>query len=237
VERPRLGELLIQAGVIDETALARALDDHERTGRRLGHSLLALDFIDEETLVRTVARQLSIPVVWLRGKRVGAEVLDLLPRDFIEKHRCLPVLLDQRVDRTLLVAMEDPSDRSLIDEIAQHTRLAVKPVIAAPSELEEAIQRHFGLTSMPLSLDPLESDLRQPDLLRMAPERPPRRAPLPLPPLASLDPSEGDVPNAPFNERVLRTLTQLLIEKGILTRAELVERLADDDAPAEPEAT
>jgi hypothetical protein len=216
VERPKLGELLIQAGVIDEASLARALDEHERTGRRLGQTLLTFDFIDEETLVRTVARQLSIPVVWLRGKRIRSELLDLLGRAFIEKHRCLPVLLDERPQRTLLVAMEDPSDRSVIDEITQRTRLAVKPVIAAPSELDEAILRHFGLGTTPLPLDPGETDLCQPDLLRVAPAQPPSRATLPLPPLASLDPSAGDVPSATFNERVLISVIFTDVENVVI---------------------
>ncbi len=225
--------------MIDEAQLARALAEHRDTGRRLGNILLDLDLVDEETLVRTVARQLSVSVVWLRRKRIRSELLALLPREFIEKHRCLPVLIDERENRTLIVAMEDPSDRWTVEEASRRVRLAVRTVIAAPSELDEAIERHFALGAMPMPRDEWDNGLCQPDLLRVSAQgTAPRSAP--LPPLPPLGLEEPNVPNASFNERVLRALAQLLVEKGVLSREELVARLDEcgaDDGAADSETT
>ena len=69
------------------------------------------------------ARQLSVSVVWLRGKRIRSELPALLTREFIEKHCCLPVLIDERENRALIVAMEDPSDRRTVEEASRHARL------------------------------------------------------------------------------------------------------------------
>jgi hypothetical protein len=251
--RPRIGELLLEAGVIDEEQLDSALGLQVQTGKRLGQILVDLEALDEETLTRTLARQLNIPVVWLRGKSIRRDVLDLVPTELIEKHRCLPVQLDRRGEPTLMLAMHDPSDIAAIDEVAQRSELPVKPVLAAPSELEEAIVRHRPV-------DPGDSlacaefmnapDEEGPDVLSMQEIRvPPPPSPdataRALPPL-SIDESEkppqpdaspaGEQAAPPVpaqrpdasvaqNDLVLRALTQLLVEKGIVSRDELIARL------------
>jgi len=112
--RPKLGELLVDAGVVDEMQLEAALGEQKNWGGRLGQTLMQMGVLDEETLVRTLARQLAIPVVWLRGKRIKPEVVELLHDDFIRKHRVLPVLLDQRIglerfNLSAQVGREEPS--------------------------------------------------------------------------------------------------------------------------------
>lgn len=243
-ERQRLGDLLVAAGVIDDAQRQQALDEQTRTGRRLGATLLGMEALDEETLTRTLARQLSLPVAWLRDRRVRREVLDLVPRELIEKHRCLPVQRHDRGEPTLLLAMEDPSDVAAIDEIATHTGLAIQPVLAAASELEDAIQRHRPVDpgDSLASAEFLRDDDSGPDLLAMevrdldhaeAAPLSPVAAAGQAPPLAS--PAPALPPSAPPprpNDLVLRALTQLLVEKGIITRKELIDRLgklgADD---------
>jgi hypothetical protein len=142
-QRPRLGELLVAAGVIDAAALEAALAKQQAQGGRIGKILLEAKALSEETLVRTLARQLSIPVAWLRDKQVKPEVLAHLPGHVAQKHRCLPVLIDQRGTATLLVAMEDPSDGAALDEIALAAGCPVRVVLAAPSELDDALARHY----------------------------------------------------------------------------------------------
>ncbi|MGH0031252.1 MAG: hypothetical protein ACQGVC_15760 [Myxococcota bacterium] len=222
-QRPMLGELLMQAGVIDEAQLAVALERQRDLERPLGKTLLEMDAIDEETLTRTLARQLSVPIVWLRGKRVKAEILDLVPRELIDKHRCLPV--QQGRDKTLLLAMEDPSDDGVVREVSEASGLAVRPVLAAASELEDAIERHapadpeLSFRHMEF-VDGAESG---PDLLTVEP--PDGLEPGPPPVALTTGISASDL--------VLRALSQLLVEKGVITRDELVarlEKLSRDDA-------
>jgi MSHA biogenesis protein MshE len=77
-ERPKLGELLVMAGAIDQTQLGAALAEQRRFGRPLGATLVRMGFLDEEGLIRTLARQLKLPIAWLHGKWVEQEVLSAL---------------------------------------------------------------------------------------------------------------------------------------------------------------
>ncbi len=156
-QRPRLGELLVAAGVIDAAALEGALAKQRTQGGRIGKILLEAGALSEETLVRTLARQLSMPVAWLRDKQVKPDVLAHLPGHVALKHRCLPVLIDQRGTDTLLVAMEDPSDTAALDEFAIAAGCPVRVVLAAPSELDDALARHYPGEEEPelLLVDPL----------------------------------------------------------------------------------
>lgn len=143
-ERPKLGQLLLGAEVIAEGQLAAALDEQKQTGRPLGMTLVKMGFLDEETLVRTLARQMSLPVAWIRGKKIRKPVLELVPPQIVGAHRCLPVRVDdQEGSKTLLLAMEDPADLAVLDEVALAAGMPVRPVLAAPSEIEESIGRHY----------------------------------------------------------------------------------------------
>lgn len=214
MSRPKLGELLVDAGVIDEMQLESALGEQGNWGKRLGQTLLELGVLDEETLVRTLARQLAIPVVWLRGKRIKPEIVALLPDDFIQKHRCLPVLLDERAGKTLVLAMEDPCDLDVIDAATYRSQIEVRPALAAPSELDDAIDRH-------VAPDPNDScygtqfaqdeETTPPDLVRMTTD-------------PSVPPPDEEQ-SGPSSQAILKALTQLLVEKDVFTREELIERL------------
>jgi type IV pilus assembly protein PilB len=143
-ERPKLGELLVAAGAINQTQLGAALGDQRQYGRPLGITLVRLGYLDEETLVRALARQLKLPIAWLRDKWVGQEVLDLVPAELALKHRCLPLVVkDDGHGKVLHLAMQDPGDLETLDAVQFHVGHNVSPVLAAPSELEEALQRHY----------------------------------------------------------------------------------------------
>ena len=228
MSRPKLGELLVDAGVVDEMQLEAALGEQKNWGERLGQTLLQMGVLDEETLVRTLARQLAIPVVWLRGKRIKPEVIELLSSDFIQKNRVLPVLLDQRGTRTLILAMEDPCNIEVIDAVARDAGVPVKPALAAPSELDDAIGRHVvsDLNDSLYGASFAVEEETGPDLIQMQQETEPN--------WGGPAPDETSAPDTPSNAVVLRALTQLLVEKGVFTREELIERLGalSDDPQA-----
>jgi hypothetical protein len=158
-ERPKIGELLVAAGVIDTAALEAALEKQRSEGGRLGKILLGMGVLDEEMLVRTVARQLDMPVAWLKGKQVKASVLAKLPGHLARKHHCLPVMVDRKGPETLLIAMEDPSDATALDEVAIAAGCPVRVVLAAPSELEEALARHYPAAREP---EPVPAPVSEP---------------------------------------------------------------------------
>src|SRR5215468_311755 len=140
----KLGQLLISRGLLQPDHLSAALAEQQEVGSRLGTILVRRGFVDEETLIRTLAGQLKLPVARIRGKQVGPDVIECVPVDLAEKHRCLPLFFKQEGGaRVLFVAMEDPSDTDALAEIARASGHDVRAVLVGPTELEEAIQRHY----------------------------------------------------------------------------------------------
>ena len=143
-ERPKLGDLLVAAGAIDLTQLGAALADQRSFGKPLGSILVSMGYLDEETLMRTLARQLKLPVAWLRDKWVEDAVRDLLPAKVALKHRVLPLSVTfQDTGKVLHLAMNDPHDLEALDAVGHQVRHKVSPVLAAASELDDALKRHY----------------------------------------------------------------------------------------------
>jgi type IV pilus assembly protein PilB len=144
-ERPRLGDLLVAAGAITRTQLGAALADQRSFGQPLGSTLVQMGYLDEETLVRTLARQLKLPVAWLRDKWVEDAVRDLLPAELALKHRVLPLFVTfEDTGKVLHLAMHDPNDLEALDAVGFKVGHKVSPVLAAGSELEDALGRHYA---------------------------------------------------------------------------------------------
>ncbi len=231
-DRPRLGELLVNAGVLDGTQLSAALAEQRKWGSPLGTIVVRMGFVDEETLVRTLARQLKLPLAWLRGKRIGYEVLDLVPRELAQKHRCLPLSIQgEGAHRALFLAMQDPVDLKAIDEISFRVGCTIKPVLVAPAELEDALQLHYPLKEIDGRQKALDY---QPDAAL-----PERDEPELLWFDRELQRMEGHTHNlldlamkSSWSEKsvlldALVVLSDALIEKNVFSRGELLERLTD----------
>lgn len=242
VARSKLGELLVGTGLIDASQLAAAIGEQNHWGGRLGAILVRKGFVDEETLVRTLAIQLELPVAQIRGRRIAGEALELVPAELAEKHRCLPLFVKtEGAAQVLYLAMEDPADLASLDEVSFRVGVKVRPVLAAPSELQEALQRSYHFASAgggalePLSMEPGagEPGGDAPELLVVE-----ELDPAPVAAEQRLaEQGAAPAPVAVRQDAILRALTQLLVEKGVLTREELIQRvgmLADkggDDAP------
>ena len=181
--RLKIGQILISKGLISPEQLASALADQETSGKRLGHILVQRGVIEEEALVKVVAGQLRLPVARIRGKTIDPEILELVPSDLSEKHRCLPLFLRQEDgSKQLFVAMEDPSDSAAVDDISFRIGLKVRPVLVAPSELQDAIERHYhktelmpetpGLPSLPARPEPDPEEEEEDAELSLPPPQP-----------------------------------------------------------------
>jgi hypothetical protein len=143
-EHPRLGHLLVRAGVLDPGSLTKGLAEHERTGRPLGMTLVELGFVSEQTLVSTLAHQLGLPVARIAAWPVTAELRELVPAELAERHRCIPLgLKDEGSRRSLYLAMADPSDLEALEAVHAATGRDVRIVLVAPSELDAALARTY----------------------------------------------------------------------------------------------
>ena len=110
----RLGEILIAAGVLDESQLKHALSIQQSNGGRLGSVLIKNKLCTEEDLRRALSEQLDVHVINLQELKIDTDVLELLPLSLIRKYEVIPL---RREDRHLWVAMMDPYNLAAIDDV------------------------------------------------------------------------------------------------------------------------
>jgi len=136
----RIGELLVQEGLITREELAKALDEHRVTGHRLGYTLVRLGFVDELALTRALARQYRVRPVDLSRSQIDPAVARLVPAEIASQHLVLPL---RREGRVLWVAMADPTDLRVIDDLKFRTGSDIHPVIAGEYTLRNMIERVY----------------------------------------------------------------------------------------------
>ncbi len=139
--RKRIGEILIEAGLIDEDGLRAALVEQRRRGGPLGRALVDLKLVAEETLVAALSRQLAVPVVDLDVIEIPQAVIDLIPGDLCESWGVVPFAQPMKF---LDLAMSDPSNLRILDELRVRTNLNVRSHLAGPKAIERALGRYYG---------------------------------------------------------------------------------------------
>lgn len=141
----RLGEMLIAINLLEEEALAEALQLQKTSGERLGRILIHLGLVPEEEIIKILAKQLEVPLVHLFEEMDIEEVQELIPQTLIKKYRIVPV---RQIANRLLVAMVDPLNILAIDDLQQVTGLEIEPAIASEEEIESFIGQYHGLQEL-----------------------------------------------------------------------------------------
>jgi type IV pilus assembly protein PilB len=136
----RLGDLLIREGLITREQLQKALQEQQQSGTRVGYNLVKLGFINETELTKALARQYKLPAVDLSKFEVDPKILKLVPADLAIKRMVLPL---KRDGRTLHVAMADPTDLGVLEDLKFITRYDVNPVLAGEFTLRNLIEKHY----------------------------------------------------------------------------------------------
>ncbi|RZQ56095.1 MSHA biogenesis protein MshE [Pseudidiomarina tainanensis] len=140
----RLGDLLVQDGMITENQLQQALADQKQNGRKLGVTLIDLGFIDEHDLLEFLARQLNIPLIELGDRKISQQVVNLIPEVQARRHRALVIEAD---DKSALVGMSDPADLAAVDAISQYLQpREMKLAVVPDAELLEAFDNLYRRT-------------------------------------------------------------------------------------------
>lgn len=140
--RKRLGDLLVEAGVINQQQLLQALEAQKTTRLRLGNQLTKMGFVQEQQLIEVLEVQLGIPHVNLNYITVEPSTLKLVDGEAAMRQHILPL---KKQGDMLTVAMEDPLDYYTIDDLRLSTGLQIQPVMVKSEELRLAIQRYYGM--------------------------------------------------------------------------------------------
>lgn len=222
----RIGEMLIEAGLIDHFKLSAALAEQRQWGGRLCSVLVAKGFVDELSIVSVLEKQIGEKCVSLVDIETPPEVLQKVKPDIAKKYSVFPISCDKS---SLTLATPDPTDLKVLDELSFILGLRVRPVLAMESHVRDAIALHYdGIVPKPKEASrdhKIRHDIREnPDA-----ETEVIHFPLPL--------SEQEISRERSPEKsekrelttktVLDALIALLIERGTITKEDLLRKIRD----------
>ena len=137
---PRLGEILIQTGLVTPAQLAQALAQQKLEGGRVGTILIKLGYLTEQQVVQALGEKFRIPYIDLDRHAIDAALLQLIPAEIAQKHLVFPVA---KTGTTLTLAMADPVSAFAVEDIRFMTGLKVELVVATESGVRRAIDRFY----------------------------------------------------------------------------------------------
>ena len=143
----RIGDLLIREGLITKEQLDKALQEQKQNGTRVGYNLVKLGFIPELELVKTLAKQFKMPAVDLSRFEVDPKIAKLIPGEMAIKNLVLPLKRDGRI---LTVAMADPTNMGVVEDLKFITRYDITPVIAGEFTIRNVLEKIFESTEAQL---------------------------------------------------------------------------------------
>jgi type IV pilus assembly protein PilB len=141
----RLGDMLVKATLISKEQLAKALQQQETSGGRIGTNLVKLGFISEDDITSFLSRQYGVPSINLSHFEIDPGVIKLIPQEIAQKHQVIPI---NRTGNVLTVAMADPSNIFAIDDIKFMTGFKVEPVVAAETSIKNAMNKYYDSAGM-----------------------------------------------------------------------------------------
>ncbi|GAB4262117.1 MAG: hypothetical protein Kow0092_12210 [Deferrisomatales bacterium] len=143
--RKRLGEILKEGGLINDTQLKAALHSQRTWGGKLGSTLVRMGFAREEDILRCLSAQLRLPSVDFRKVKISPRTLTAVPMRIAEKYNVIPVALKEELGKkkSVILAMSDPTNLEAISEIEFQAGVTVRPVVATESSITRAIDQYY----------------------------------------------------------------------------------------------
>ncbi len=159
LKKPRMGELLIERGLITRTQLDEALQQSRDGGKRLGEVLVEGRLVTEEDIVRALAERAQIPFARLRKGLVDPRIVQVLPREKAELYEALPLF---RIHNKLILAVSDPYRVYVVDSIRKLTGCEIQPVASLRDDILQMIGESYGGDEV--SIEDFVSNLDEADL-------------------------------------------------------------------------
>lgn len=140
----KIGELLLNDKKITEEQLQHALETQKKEPGKLGSVLIRLGYVAEEDIAQALSKQFGYPSINLSKFEINEKVTELIKPEISRKHVVMPV---HRIGSILTLAMSDPSNLFVQEEIRFSTNLRIQAVIAPESSILEAIDKYYGASS------------------------------------------------------------------------------------------
>ncbi len=159
--RKRLGELLVETGLLSEESLTRVLSEQRIVRKKLGEIIVNQGLATEDEIAQALSLQLGIPLVDLPNTPVEPQAVELIPEKVARKHLIMPISLDER---DLHVAMADPLSFEAFEDVRFASGYTVKTTIATRTGVLWAIDQHYHLGS---SLSTIVKDITEERLVEV----------------------------------------------------------------------
>jgi MshEN domain len=144
MEKPQaagLGDMLLEANIISNEDLKRLLFEKETTNKRISRLMVELGMVSDEERIRFLKDRLGLERIFVSGRAISDDIIELIPKYLAHSSAVLPVNIDSG---SLTLAMEDPTDLIVIDNIKNLTGYDVKPVLVSIKDLDDALDKYYG---------------------------------------------------------------------------------------------
>jgi hypothetical protein len=227
--RRRLGELLMEEGLIDELQLRSAMGHQKNWGGKLGSALVELGFVEEDSIARVLEDQLKQKCLPFSSMSPQPEALKLMTMQEALKYVALPLQVDRGV---LTVAMSNPFDLALTDEMGFKLGKRITGILAVESAIKKAIKKFYGGEDggRDYRVDMKPHDGSSPEIIHYGG----REDSYVSEPVSETyapagEPYQSDRPAVkrvePSGDLISKALAYMLIEKGIINKEELIEKM------------
>lgn len=143
-KRVRLGDVLIEKGLITSEQLDTALKEQKEKGTLLGETLVNMGMISQDDIIDVLTEQLGVEYVDLRKYDIEDDAVHLVQEPIARKYRLIPIAISKTQANVLIVAMADPMDIMAIDDISIVTNMQVEPVLSTSESIEFFLDKAFG---------------------------------------------------------------------------------------------
>ncbi|MBN1622215.1 MAG: Flp pilus assembly complex ATPase component TadA [Endomicrobiales bacterium] len=157
VRRKTVKEILQDNKLLNEEQLQKALEESKKTNEPLQSTVVRLKFISRVDLLRTLSQEWNVKAVNLDEIEIDPETVKVIPEAAARRHRAVPFVKEENV---LFVAMADPRDFFVIEDIQLRTNFEVQPYLALPEDISKVLDKAYGIGS-DVKLDKIIGDLKE----------------------------------------------------------------------------
>ncbi|MCL4478141.1 MAG: hypothetical protein M1381_03435 [Deltaproteobacteria bacterium] len=221
----KLGEMLLEHGIIDQTQLRVALSNQKQYGGRLGTVIVKLGFLKDMDILKFLSKQLGIQMVDLYKITIDKKVLNLIHVETVEKYNILPLAIKAASGKpSLYLAMSDPTNLEAIDAVQFAVGYKIQPVLALESTISDFINYYY-------KDKPLPAKINEPILTQKDEELSVKMDKYQIDSHIKQDELEKNTEEPLENQLqpFIKALIAILIKKGIFTLAEFKETLSEQD--------
>ncbi len=158
LRRKPLGEILFDQGIISQEQLDEALEDQKKSGRLLGRILVEFGFVKEERILEALGIQIGMKVTNLADMNIPEEVIKQVPSSLAQVYNVVPVKIENNI---ITVALSDPLNINVLDDLRFVLNCEVQGAIAMEEDINEAIEKYYGVTTQEDSLNALVQEIEK----------------------------------------------------------------------------